>query len=511
VPTFVTLAAARIQPWLLRTPDLKGMRGASLLLAESTDPETISTLSLRGGATAQDAGRISGVVALEFETQAQATAAIPRVLDFLVDRLPGVEWEGWWCTAPNYSTADAAMRAGGARHDHGSIQRMPALRDFTVARACTCQREPARPYAGQHGEDETAVARKRLGPDCHARDTQQRRERKLSVNGDGIVARIPGRLPVDFDELARLGGVGISDQPKSLGRKGSRNHLATIVADGNAIGGLFDLLARSSRTLKVEGLQAALVKALNTAVEEAVVQSARAVSGDDCAIMGVIPHYMGGDDIFVSVPAVSAWRFCARLAETFTAAFDDARAGAAASLQAISVSPEADQQIAFIKQALGHLSLGIGMCIAHASHPISEAHEHAEAAMKEAKKQGKGAEGWIGWVDLTAGPPQPSATWHGTIPTATVHDELHGGRQLPDVFALGPSARSRLTTILRDQRDSAAVENWGQRVGWPWPNVPGRVPTPYEDLGTALSRARWAEAAATEDTHQQSQSSEANT
>ena len=135
----------RVQPWLLRTPDLQGMRGASLLLKSATDPEKIAGLGIIGAQPARDAGRISGVVALEFATPEAALAAQPTLLRYLTDELPGVEWEGWWCEAASYAAAESARRAGAG----GGNQRLRAPSSgppsFTPARA------PARANANPPG------------------------------------------------------------------------------------------------------------------------------------------------------------------------------------------------------------------------------------------------------------------------------------------------------------------------------------------------------------------------
>ena len=487
--TYFVVAAARIQPWLLRTPDLRGMRGASLLLTSATYPEKIAGLGIIGAQPARDAGRISGVVALEFATPEAALAAQPTLLRYLTDELPGVEWEGWWCEAASYAAAESARRAGAGGGNQGSVRLLPAPRDFTPARACSCQREPARPYAAPPNVPEDVIARRRLGPDCHARDKAQRLEREVLKKKQGICARIPGKLPEDFDELARKGGLGPAGGPVALGRKDSRNHLATIVADGNAIGGLFQLMFEAGLFVDVTALRADLVTTLNEAVENAITTAASEVAGKECEVMPVIPHYGAGDDIFVSVPAVLAWKFCALLADAFAAAFAGARDSAAGLAPASCDSGEmvARQHIAAIRRALANVSLGIGMCFAHASHPIGETHHHAERAMDVAKKRGGGKASWIGWVDLTAAATGAHEQWCHGIPVETVLKELRS-REVPDVFTLGPAGRSRLTTILRDQPSESAVENWAKRVRW---QRDPRSATPFGDLAATLSRARW--------------------
>ena len=197
----------------------------------------------------------------------------------------------------------------------------------------------------------------------------------------------PGNFP-SFDELARRAGSALR-WARLLWGAGRSNHLAAIVADGNAIGGLFQLMFEAGLFVDVTALRADLVTTLNEAVENAITTAASG-GRQECEVMPVIPHYGAGDDIFVSVPAVLAWKFCALLADAFCGGVRwrsrFCRGPGAASCD--SGEMVARQHIAAIRRALANVSLGIGMCFAHASHPIGETHHHAERAMDVAKKRG---------------------------------------------------------------------------------------------------------------------------
>ena len=140
-----------------------------------------------------------------------------------------------------------------------------------------------------------------------------------------------------------------------------------------------------------------------------------------------------------------------------------------------------------LEAAIDGISLGIGICFAHVSHPVYETHAEAERAMVAAKRKGKGSASWIGWVDLTADTSAPPFT----VSAKQVIAELDGTEPancLPDVFALSASARAQLGSILRDSDPGEAViQSWASRVGW---ERPGQR-TPLVEMPAALSRARW--------------------
>jgi hypothetical protein len=504
MPVYVDIGAARIQSWLLRTPELTLMRGASRVLQDVTASDAILQLNLPGAERVAGAPDISGVVSLEFSTMDVAEAALPRLLLHLQEQIPGLEWEGWCLEHSDYFRARAAVRRG---DDHRRVTVLPSVQDFGAIHACDCRREPARPYAARPGDDPETLKRKRHGADCHARHRAQRDERRIDEEGMGIVAEIPGALPKDFDQLARKGGLAKgAEVPKAHGRKESRNHLATIVADGNAVGGLFDAIGAASND-GIEGLDAArsaLVTALDETIESAVFAAAVAVSDPDAEVKVVTAHYLGGDDIFLSVPAVHAWRYCAVLASEFTKGLSAAKGLVDALNVPSEASEEATTRLDTIKTKMGQASLGIGICFAHASHPISETHHAAEEAMKQAKKSAHGASSAMGWTDLTAGPVEGGLVHSGVIGTEVVQRELAlhpngDSPTLPDVFDLGPSARARLATILRDNPDSPeAVDVWAKRVNWRR-DKEGRKRTAYDQLAVTLLRARWAPQAAQDD------------
>lgn len=90
---------------------------------------------------------------------------------------------------------------------------------------------------------------------------------------------------------------------------------------------------------------------------------------------------MGGDDVLVSVPAAVAWRFATELGWEF----DRLRSTWESRLQDDLASAPNPQLEATMKDLIGQVSLGIGMVIAHSSHPIADSNAVAEQALRAAK------------------------------------------------------------------------------------------------------------------------------
>lgn len=510
---YLSVAAKRIQPWLLRTPELALMRGASLALQEVTSRESVIAWldSARAGsshlrdvvtaarehAPTRDtqpprayAADIDGVVPLILPTLDVAEQTAASVLGWLGGQLPGLEWEAWWCEADSFVEATMIAERGDAT---GRLVWLPATQECGLIESCaSCRREPATPP--DLGDDTPG----RPGSDCATRFRysgiahEELRGARRSVENVG--AR---RWAHDFDELATRGGRGDEDSgPGAIGRKESRSHLATVVADGNAMGSLFSRIARPPRGWDSSLLAAEASQAVEDACWSAVEAAARAVGSPGCEVAVIEPHFIGGDDIFVSVPAGTAWHFVAVLTSEFARHIGTFRKGLPALVREVGEAEGGTQPeqgyLDDLRDAIGGLSLGVGVCFAHSSHPVHDTHEVAERAMKAAKRQGRGRAACIGWSDLTA----DSLAQPFVIESEALGKELRDKKQWPDVFALSPSARAQLAAILRDgDPDDALVARWAQRVGW----SRGHSPTSLDELPAALSRARWFPAATPEE------------
>lgn len=432
--------ATRIQTWLARTPQLKLLRGASQALRVHTDPSHVKAWLDQGENTDgikldDEAGNVDGVVVLSAPSLEAAELAALPLLRHLHESVPGVPWSAWVHESDSYlrSFEAAERRAEAVRH----FSVLAPVQELGLAHSCdSCRAEVA------VGDVVHPHADGPEGVDCRARRAESTPDRTWDA--------IPGRWPDDFDELARRGGLALSAHRKSdtsegaptkatteaLGRRDSRNHLATIVADGNRIGSLFSRLARAEPPQGA--LRATAVRTLNEAVREAVEIAAQACSDPGTATKVAIPHYVGGDDVLVSVPAPRAWVFATTLVQEFETRFR--RKLTRDLVRAEGVDGGLLDDIAGV-------SLGVGIVFAHASHPFSDSQELGHQAMKAAKRALRGRASAIGWVDITAG---DSRTDIHVIAAHDATQQLEDPRQAPSLFHLGPSARQQVALLVRN-------------------------------------------------------------
>lgn len=458
---YAGIGAVHIQSWLARTANkLFLVRGGSALLSEQTSAERITEVLGAHPAVrlAGAAGDIDGVVALECAQRAPLEAACRAVLGHLERAVVGLEWEAWLAEGDDYS--HAYIRNGGGRW----LASRPALPELGLVQTCAfCGLEPA-VESITHGDEPPARAglscaqRHRAYQEQQRRNVQQRDGRRRSD-----WAEIRGEWPKEFDQLARTTTEGVY----AVGRRDSRGHLATVAADGNGIGELFRVISESGDAR----LREVAVRLLDEQTKEAVVAAARACEppGGQPETKIVAPHYVGGDDVLLSVPAPLAWRFAAELGKRFE--------GLRERLSDDSLG--ADEKV---RAAVSRLGLGIGIAFARESHPIGRTTQAAHRALAAAKRCTRGGESAIGWVDLTAAEDECY-----TITVADARAELDG--EPCAVFRLGASARGTLGTILRSGLTEAdeKVRQWTKRTG----NTLGEQPPKPRELAALLSRARW--------------------
>ncbi len=365
---YVVVAAFRIQPWLARTPKLVLIRGASRALHEATETSTVNRVltetGLGGNGTriAADAGDVDGIIVVE--TTSDQVVAVRRALREHVRRtLPGLEWTVW--DGRRATVLDALTES---KDDSELI--LAELVTVPFARRCEgCGVETA------HCQQFIAGERLWIGPDC------------LSRWSNGTTSWLPGhayrdelnipgnRPPGTMEDLARARG-----RPAESANRygGKRNHVAVVCADGNSVGETFKGISQHHRSKAVEALDRATRDALSTAAADITENG----PGDTDVV--VEPHFVGGDDILVSVPAPLAWLFALQLARRFEEHLRDYFAEKFESGGPVTAS------------------LGIGLCFSHTAYPFAHAREVAFAAMKEAKKGVQGSEAAVGWADLTA-------------------------------------------------------------------------------------------------------------
>lgn len=243
----------------------------------------------------------------------------------------------------------------------------------------------------------------RLCADCHARRTWAEKDwparhgptrRRAVVTGSA--GMVVGTFTVERRLMDALGvTVAVNDfgHLASLTRRGHPNHLATIAADGNALGAFFAgaRAAISARADQGEatGTDRTALRTLSCDVAETTWQALLAATTEvyelDDEHLPVIPHILGGDDVLVSVTADRAWRFVRRLLAAFAGDAVTSRLAAAATL--LELQPP---------------TLSVGVVISHASLPFGQ-QVTLSAALLEQAKQAVGGHGFsVAWLDTTA-------------------------------------------------------------------------------------------------------------
>lgn len=518
---YAVVSAVRIHEWVARTPQLPLIRGASEALRRQTSRLAVEPLLPAGVRWCVAAGEVSGVVPLEASDAVAAESAVTRVAAHLRVTLPALQLDSWWVASPDYVTAfDLWSSDTLAGSTSPKVERrlfLPAPLDVPMIESCgLCRQEPVdvakQPVQPRDRQDVPV----RAGRDCQTRlDHESGAPNRAAV----------GRFAKDFDELARRGGVGSDGRRRDTptGRTKDDNHLATICADGNAVGGLMQFLARPGPldpqlSQIVQDLRDRLPSVLDSATNEAVRRATEEISGPGQQVQPVAVHVLGGDDIVVSVPAPLAWRFVATLFVAFADEMDrGVRDGALEQLKELGGKGAElvrggetravgdNESAARIRDALLSISLGAGMTFAHASHPYADTSAQADRAMGRAKGLARGRRSAVYWTDVT----QDARGTEGLFLTeALLVEQIAHPRRVPSALTLSRSAAAALGQILSDEwggssdatRISAAsreIRRWARRTAVS--GLPGTLDEPtgasavvdLRELRAQLSRARW--------------------
>lgn len=411
--TYLDVGAVRIQSYLARTRRLWGRRGASAVLAERASPARNPDLLSGEGSVRvrenREAGQKDGVVSVVVDSVDDAVVAriAERIAATVIRDLPGLNLNASWASAPTYLQAYPVMQRTGPR-----LQWLAPTLEFPAAQLCQeCGLNEA--------TDEITIVGEllRVCPDCFARrnglDDRPEEERSRSLTRHPVVVRrtsngvgtftVEAQLLRHFDTRRTDGKTTTATKDFSdlaaQGRDERGNHLATIAADGNALGRLFHAAAvRLNQTGPdqtspddpapevLRGLRE-LSLAVSAATREAVFTAAEAVFDPDRdRLLTVVPHVLGGDDVLVSVPADQAWPFVRALLTAFNAAGDHARKLAALAGELEIPAP----------------SLSAAVVISHASLPFGQQVDLAERLLGQAKADVAGEGFSVAWLDTTA-------------------------------------------------------------------------------------------------------------
>ncbi|GGL19402.1 Cas10/Cmr2 second palm domain-containing protein [Mangrovihabitans endophyticus] len=468
---YVNIAATRIQSYLSRTPDLKGVRGASAWLGDTSCRDSSAAWVAAASGTGDgdveinaEAGQADGVFPLRFPSCGDATAdhrraaATANAAQTAIRRqLPAVPLAAGWATGSSYVEA---YPDGLAAED--ALPVSPPVDEIPFLQSCaTCRADPAVTDIDLHERQVRVCA------DCAARYTDRYRQPGLRQATVPVSAetRLLHALDVDETHTARhfdaLAALGAAD--------GNRNHVASVYIDGNNLGRLFEAAATSGDT----ELKARLSEKVSAATRGALIDATRTVwprpddRGDQTAVP-VIPHLVGGDDVLVSVVADRAWLFTTAYLHSFRG-----------RMQKVTDLP-----------AAATTSASAAIVFAHSKHPFRRSVDLAAELLTRAKREHCGRQPAIAWLDVTRDGDQPvpeRRSW--TLEHAATLDPAM--RALSALPAAARAEWGRLCDPDRPQISAARLRRHGRRL------ERSDVVEPLLEHGgpaavaAALSLARW--------------------
>ncbi len=397
---YVDIGVVRIQEYITRTSgsdehQLRKRRGASRMVTEATDVEAFASLGFIKNPETYTA---EGVDHLQRSggSQTDPLPQIPLLVAQVQHQLPHAYVEASWCEAGTYREAHDRIRRVRERGELapndaglGLIRAVPAFREDAHAGRCMSCGLGTAVQAG-------------TCPDCSLRDAKGKNDDKQGRKGKNRdtaesralakVAELTGQMivrPRDLNTVAKL--------PR--GGDAKRNHLATIYADGNAVGALFDAITDSEVAIEVSGAIDAAIRDAGATALASVVDSCRTqvVRFDPKAMVlpGVVT-VLAADDVLITVPASFGWRVATTLVRTFNE-----------SVERVINEDHAIRDLLRTSD-LAMPTLTAGMCFHHVKSPMESAIRAADAAMREAKKAAR-RKSSIGWTDQTH--PAPSILW----------------------------------------------------------------------------------------------------
>lgn len=434
------IGVVRIQSWLARTPKLRGRRGGSTLITEATDPAVVSDELPEIGDIAEindETGRVDGVVSLKLTDPSRGDEVERAVVRHLRKHMPGVSLSVKSFSGDNYARA----------YSESSVQSQewPApVAEWPAGRICEwCSTWPAAPQDQRHGEKELicteCVARSKAAGRAERREQVPYAEKHLLEKLETDLA-----VPDEFEPLAQLDGV-------------RQTHLALIYADGNGIGKFIRETLQNRKPSKQYNLK--IPQKIDNATWNCLVDAVQAILRDSDAMLPIVPHTVGGDDVLVSVPAGRAWTFASALLGAF------------------------DTHIRRQLSASTSPSLSAGVVFHHYKVPLFQSTELAKHALRQAKVATSGEAASLAWQDTTRDGREPIDR------AAVTFDELNRNwAKLAELAALPNSARKQLDDVVRAfGDDSVELRRHATRVGHA---------AAIRDLGSialddALGMARW--------------------
>ncbi|MGH3692486.1 MAG: Cas10/Cmr2 second palm domain-containing protein [Pseudonocardiaceae bacterium] len=419
MPRYVDVSVQHIQSYLVRAQHLKGRRGASTMITRATHGDAVTQCLGDLPATEHhEAGAVDGVISVRLDDAELTTEVTGRLVGHLRSALPAAVIVATYRDGSNYADAVA-----GDTDERRLARHLPVCAEWPAAKRCDwCNIWPASAVIiDGAGED---ARNREVCLDCDRRDeaagrsTQEGWKPLAEMRLRRHLADRPGsgpsrELPTNFEQLASLGPI-----------PGERNHVATVLADGNAIGKLIAGLRQSAGAGGDSQVLREAPRTIDNATWAALTGAANKIDTTDAAAWRIIPHLVGGDDLLVSVPAHSAWEFV----RTYLSIFGEK----VSSLATNGLVPSASAGVVFhqIKD------------------PFSVVADLGHDLLESAKKEHLGRSAALCWQSIThdgsaRAPRRRSITLDG----------LHGSWDALTRFAqVSKSQRQVLARALRDDR-----------------------------------------------------------
>jgi hypothetical protein len=430
VPSYLDVAAVRIQTYLGRTPQLRGRRGASARLSHACLWEAVRP-GINGRASRNpEAGYVDGVISLVVNTGIEPAVVARSMFTELRRLLPAAEFQAAWGSGADYATVYADQMQH-QRQTGAALVDLPAVAEVPAILLCRiCRLDPVVDHVKVPNDDEPGTLRPLATcADCAVRYREKRQEGPRHT----LLEHLGESRPLSF--LETLSDLAYAIDPPV-------SQVATIAIDGNRLGAVLEELA----TVGVS--RAALVPKVTAVTLEAFTLAAMAVCCDGQAErpytagrLVVEPHVLGGDDVLVTVPAPLGWLFV----RTMLGEFTDAGAKVVKELTGGQGNPP-------------HLTASAGVVFSHPTEPIANLVAAADGLLRAAKRTVDGRTASVLWLDVTEEgyrAPDPRrrlllADLDGKRP-----DSMH--HALIDLAALTGSRRAALARVA-DDREQAFAE-----------------------------------------------------
>lgn len=421
---YLDVAAVRIQAWLARSRNLRGWRGASIMLQQATSHEEWKDKLPAGTEWNDEVGDLDGVVSLKASDPSDERAvgdvltnAARDVARDLRRRLPHCDLQAVTASGVSYAEAYPAITAKIAAGD--LVVDMPARpTEVILAVPChDCRQAPAEVSCPEPDGTHLACG------EC------ARRVKSAGGTKGGWEKRSP---KPERDVTARLRALGFEvqfpDDFKDMA--GDETQIALIYADGNKVGAFLEQAAKHPKPSKDE-----IVRAISAATVGAVATTIRGRFQPGHKVP-VLVHVAGGDDMMLSARACDAWPLTRALLAGFTSELG--KEGRFWPPSVLKTLP----------------TLSAGLVFHHRTDPFPDMTRLAKGQLKNAKREVKGAHASISFLDVTADGGEPPAG----RPACRLDDLAAKDSLLGQLAAVPESQRNTLMALIR-QIDAAVAFN----------------------------------------------------